>query len=78
MYIVGHESFGGRGSFIDKTFTDFRGSIGFQVVFRSSLHSGTPENRNHDTLLHFFTNKLSPHNPRPPQKFEVKARSTHI
>ena len=51
---MGHyESFGGRGFLLLDSFTVLRGSNGIQVVLRSSLHSGTPENRHYDVFFFF-------------------------
>ena len=54
-------------------FTVFRGSNGIQVVFRSSLHFGTPENRHHNAFFHFFKT-ICRHiiQERNPQSFVVK------
>ena len=59
------------------SFTVFRGSNGIQVVFRSSLQFGTPENRYYNDFFHFFKNELSPHNSTDgPTKFRGETRST--
>ena len=56
------------------SFTVFRGSNGIQVVFRSSLHFGTSENRYYNVFFfHFFkTSCRRIIQGRTPQSFVVK------
>ena len=50
-----YTSFDGRWVFFLEYSTVFRGSNGIQAVFRSSLHSGTPENRHYNDLFFMFS-----------------------
>ena len=67
-----YESFDGRGFLFVDSFTVFRGSNGIQVVFRSSLHFGTPENRHYFFIFHFIKTSCRRMIQRNPQSFVVK------
>ena len=55
------------------SFTVFRGSNGIQVVFRSSLHFGTPENRHYNAFFIFSqTSCRCITQQTAPQNFVVK------